>query len=79
MTPMTGNNIIYKPKLSEDIKAVPEEPVHAQVYIVTEVYGRILDQGRKKNVKMLEQVFILKRKSKHRYQLVKGEKEDRIA
>ena len=29
MTPMTGNNIIYKPKLSEDIKAVPEEPVHA--------------------------------------------------
>ena len=22
MTPMTGNNIIYKPKLSEDIKAV---------------------------------------------------------
>ena len=29
MTPMTENNIIYKPKLSEDIKAVPEEPVHA--------------------------------------------------
>ena len=79
MTPMTENNIIYKPKLSEDIKAVPEEPVHAQVYMVTEVYGHILDQGRKKNAKMLEQVFILKRKYKHRYQLVKGEKEDRIA
>ena len=43
MTPMTGNNIIYKPKLSEDIKAILEEAVHAKVYMVTEVYGHILD------------------------------------
>ena len=37
MTPMTENNIIYKPKLSEDIKAILEEAVHAKVYMVTKV------------------------------------------
>ena len=37
MTPMIGNNIIYKPKLSEDIKAVLEETVHAKGYMVTKV------------------------------------------
>ena len=37
MTPMIGNNIIYKPKLSEDIKAVLEETVHAKRYMVTKV------------------------------------------
>ena len=60
MTPMTGNNIIYKPKLSEDIKAVPEEPVHAQVYMMMKVYGHIPDEDRKKNAKMSEQVFYKK-------------------
>ena len=62
MTPMTGNNIIYKPKLSEDIKAVPEKPVHAQVYMVMKLQGHILDEDRKKNAKIIEQAFYKKHK-----------------
>lgn len=60
MTPMTENNIIYKPKLSEDIKAVPEKTVHAQVYMVMKLQGHILDEDRKKNAKMIGQAFYKK-------------------
>ena len=43
-------SVTYKLKLSGgDIKAVQGDSGHAQVDMVTEVYGHILDEDRKKN------------------------------
>ena len=49
---------IYKLKLSGgDIKAVQGDSGHAQADMVTEVYGHILDEDRKKNAQMMERAF----------------------
>lgn len=54
-------SVTYKLKLSGgDIKAVQGDSGHAQADMVTEVYGHILDEERKKNAKMLEQAFYKK-------------------
>ena len=51
-------SVIYKLKLSGgDIKAVQGDSGHAQADMVTEVYGHILDEDRKKNAQMMERAF----------------------
>lgn len=48
----------YKLKLSGgDIKAVHGDSGHAQADMVTEVYGHILDEDRKKNAQLMENAF----------------------
>ena len=51
-------SVTYKLKLSDgDIKAVQGDSGHAQADMVTEVYGHILDEDRKKNAQMMERAF----------------------
>lgn len=48
-------SVTYKLKLSGgDIKAVHSDSGHAQADMVTEVYGHILDEDRKKNVQLMK-------------------------
>jgi len=48
-------NVRDKLKLSGgDIKAVQGDSGHAQADMVTEVYGHILDEDRKKNAQLME-------------------------
>ena len=51
-------SVTYKLKLSGgDIKAVQGDSGHAQADMVTEVYGHIIDEDRRKNAEMMENVF----------------------
>ena len=51
-------NVRDKLKLSGgDIKAVQGDSCHAQADMVTEVYGHILDEDRKKNAQLMENAF----------------------
>lgn len=48
-------SVTYKLKLSGgDIKAVQGDSGHAQADMVTEVYGYILDEDRKKNAQLMK-------------------------
>jgi integrase len=48
-------SVTYKLKLSGgDIKAVQDDSGHAQADMVTEVYGHILDEDRKKNARLMK-------------------------
>lgn len=48
-------SVTYKLKLSGgDIKAVHGDSGHAQADMVTEVYGHILDEDRKKNAQLMK-------------------------
>lgn len=54
-------SVTYKLKLSGgDIKAVQGDSGHAQADMVTEVYGHILDEDRRKNAQLLEEAFYKK-------------------
>ncbi len=51
-------SVTYKLKLSgRDIKAVQGDSGHAQADMVTEVYGHIIDEDRRKNAEMMENAF----------------------
>ena len=51
-------SVTYKLKLSGgDIKAVQGNSGHAQADMVTEVYGHILDEDRRKNAELMENAF----------------------
>ena len=51
-------SVTYKLKLSGgDIKVVQGDSGHAQADMVTEVYGHILDEDRKKNAQLMENAF----------------------
>ena len=51
-------SVTYKLKLSGgDIKAVQGDSGHAQADMVTEVYGHIIDEDRRKNAERMENVF----------------------
>ena len=51
-------SVTYKRKLSGgDIKAVQGNSGHAQADMVTEVYGHILDEDRRKNAELMENAF----------------------
>ena len=51
-------SVTYKLKLSGgDIKAVQGDSGHAQADMVTEVYGHIIDEDRRKNAERLENAF----------------------
>ena len=57
-TPKTDTSVTYKLKLSGgDIKAVQGDSGHAQADMVTEVYGHILDEDRRKNAELMENAF----------------------
>ena len=48
-------SVTYKLKLSGgDIKAVQGDSGHAQADMVTEVYGHILDEDRKRNARLMK-------------------------
>jgi hypothetical protein len=48
-------SVTYKLKLSDgDIKAVQGDSGHAQADMVTEVYGHIIDEDRRKNAERME-------------------------
>ena len=54
-------SVTYKLKLSGgDIKAVQGDSGHAQADMVTEVYGHILDEDRRKNAEPMENAFYYK-------------------
>lgn len=54
-------SVTYKLKLSGgDIKAVQGDSGHAQADMVTEVYGHILDEDRKKNAQLIKDAFYKK-------------------
>ena len=51
-------SVTYKLKLSGgDIKAVQGDSGHAQADMVTEVYGHIIDEDRRKNAELMESAF----------------------
>ena len=51
-------SVTYKLKLSDgDIKAVQGDSGHAQADMVTEVYGHIIDEDRRKNAQRMEDAF----------------------
>ena len=51
-------SVTYKLKLSGgDIKAVHGDSGHAQADMVTEVYGHIIDEDRRKNAELMENAF----------------------
>ena len=51
-------SVTYKLKPSGgDIKAVQGDSDHAQADMVTEVYGHILDEDRRKNAELMENAF----------------------
>ena len=54
-------SVTYKLKLSGgDIKAVQGDSGHAQADMVTEVYGHIIDEDRRKNAERMENAFYKK-------------------
>ena len=54
-------SVTYKLKLSGgDIKAVQGDSGHAQADMVTEVYGHIIDEDRRKNAELMENAFYKK-------------------
>ena len=60
-------SVTYKLKLSGgDIKAVQGDSGHAQADMVTEVYGHIIDEDRKKMQKRWRMPFIIRKISIHR-------------
>lgn len=51
-------SVTYKLKLSGgDIKAVQGDSGHAQADMVTEIYGHIIDEDRRKNAELMENAF----------------------
>ncbi len=57
-------SVTYKLKLNGgDIKAVQGDSGHAQVNMVTDVYSHILDDDRKKNAELFEDVFYGKKEA----------------
>ena len=55
---MHHTSVTYKLKLSGgDIKAVQGDSGHAQADMVTEVYGHIIDEDRRKNAERMENAF----------------------
>ena len=55
---LSHTSVTYKLKLSGgDIKAVQGDSGHAQADMVTEVYGHIIDEDRRKNAEMMENAF----------------------
>jgi len=51
-------SVTYKLKLSGgDIKAVQGDSGHAQADMVTQVYGHIIDEDRRKNAELMENAF----------------------
>ena len=51
-------SVTYKLKLSGgDIKAVQGDSGHAQADMVTEVYGHIIDEDRRRNAELMENAF----------------------
>ena len=51
-------SVTYKLKMSGgDIKAVQGDSGHAQADMVTEVYGHIIDEDRRKNAELMENAF----------------------
>ena len=51
-------SVTYKLKLNGgNIKAVQGDSGHAQADMVTEVYGHIIDEDRRKNAEMMENAF----------------------
>ena len=55
-------SVTYKLKLSGgDIKAVQGDSGHAQADMVTEVYGHILDEDKRKNAELIENAFYNKK------------------
>ena len=51
-------SVTYKLKLSGgDIKAVQGDSGHAQADMVTEVYGHIIDEDRRRNAELIENAF----------------------
>ncbi len=51
-------SVTYKLKLSGgDVKAVQGDSGHAQADMVTEVYGHIIDEDRRKNAELMENAF----------------------
>ena len=55
-------SVTYKLKLSGgDIKAVQGDSGHAQADMVTEVYGHIIDEDRRKNAERMENAFIIRK------------------
>ena len=51
-------SVTYKLKLSGgDIKSVQGDSGHAQADMVTEVYGHIIDEDRRKNAELMENAF----------------------
>lgn len=54
-------SVTYKLKLSGgDIKSVQGDSGHVQADMVTEVYGHIIDEDRRKNAEMMENAFYSK-------------------
>ena len=67
-------SVTYKLKLSGgDIKAVQGDSGHAQADMVTEVYGHILDEDRRKNAEMMENAFYNKENLNQQMRDDKGE------
>ena len=57
-------SITYKLKLNGgDIKAVQGDSGHSQVNMVTDVYAHILDEDRKRNAELFEEVFYQKKET----------------
>ena len=55
---LRNTSVTYKLKLSGgDTKAVQGASGHAQADMVTEVYGHIIDEDRRKNAEMMENAF----------------------
>ena len=67
-------SVTYKLKLSGgDIKAVQGDSGHAQADMVTEVYGHIIDEDRRKNAEMMENAFYNKENLNQQMRDDKGE------
>lgn len=59
------SSITYKLKLNGgDVKAVQGDSGHAQSSMVTDVYSHILDEGRVRNARLLEDAFYSKKETK---------------
>ena len=67
-------SVTYKLKLSGgDIKAVQGDSGHAQADMVTEVYGHIIDEDRRKNAEMMENSFYNKENLNPQMKEAKGD------
>ena len=66
-------SVTYKLKLSGgDIKSVQGDSGHAQADMVTEVYGHIIDEDRRKNAEMMENAFYNREKLKPQMKEAEG-------